>query len=112
MATTHHWHPHVNVPVIHLHSPHVEWHEVMHPARAALASAAGVTAFAALVASTPLPSVFASSAQPTATAASQAWMPKELPREWRWQRQAVTFDHMHRDGGGGSGIDSMYSARR
>lgn len=24
------------------------------------------------------------------------WEPPELPREWRWEREAITFDHMFR----------------
>jgi hypothetical protein len=35
-------------------------------------------------------------AQVEAAAARAAWAPAELPREWRWEPQAVAFDHMFR----------------
>lgn len=31
-----------------------------------------------------------------AAAARAAWAPAELPREWRWERKTVAFDHMFR----------------
>lgn len=36
--------------------------------------------------------------QPTSQPAvgDQGWPERELPREWRWERKAVTFDHMFR----------------
>lgn len=29
-------------------------------------------------------------------ASARVWPERELPREWRWERKAITFDHMFR----------------
>ncbi len=30
-------------------------------------------------------------------AAAREWPDRPLPREWRWERKAITFDHMFRE---------------
>ena len=105
----HHW----QVPYVHLHSPHLDWHEVGHPGRAALAAAAAMAVLVSvgMLASKlpPIPPPSTWSVLPQATAPT---MTPDLPREWRWERKAITFDHMYRSGAAEPGIAHMYAKPR
>ena len=36
----------------------------------------------------------------------------ELPREWRWEREPVKFDHMYREGYRAPSVEDMYGSSR
>ena len=118
MATINVWHAtHVRVPHLHVHSPHLEWHELEHPIRAALAALAALAAislggagvYAAVKGLSEIPvSRFARSA----SEARVTWPSRELPREWRWERKAVSFDHMYGANARGPSVDEMYRKPR
>ena len=111
MSHAHHWHPHVSVPFMHLHAPHLEWHEVAHPARLALVTTAGALTLAVAVVSAPtLPALYAQATAPSVETAIDHRSSRELPREWRFERKAVSFDGMIRSQQQSPGIQEMYSS--
>jgi len=58
---------------------------------------AGAALLVAVLAKVAYPVVQARSVTtPEAPAAAESLQPAELPREWRWERKAVTFDGMFR----------------
>ena len=63
------------------------------PAPLALGVLIGVMLALAVTALSPL-ALGAPAARPALEA--RAWPERELPREWRWERKAMTFDHMFR----------------
>ena len=104
-----HWHPHVSVPILHFHAPHLEWHELAHPARAALVTTATLLTFAVLVVGAQDLRGLVDRSPTPAAQATDVRISKELPREWRWQPRSVSFDHMYR-AQPRSGIESMYGS--
>ena len=113
MAMTNNGHgSHVQVPRFHVHSPHLDWHEVEHPLRMAMAAvavmaagslaAAGVYTAATGLSELPVTPVAGSSPEAAVT-----WPERELPREWRWERKAVSLDHMYGVHARGPAIDDM-----
>ena len=113
MAMTHNGHAsHVQVPHLHVHSPHLDWHEVEHPIRVAMAvvavmaamslAGAGIYTAATGLSQLPVTSIASSATEPAVT-----WPERELPREWRWERKAVSFDHMYGAHARGPSVDDL-----
>jgi hypothetical protein len=70
---------------------------------------AAVLTFAALSLPTDLPAVGTiESAEP----AGATWAPRELPREWRYERKAVQFDDMYGANVRAPSVEHMYRERR
>jgi hypothetical protein len=117
MATAQHWHaPHVQVPHLHVHAPHLDWHDLEHPLRAAVAAVALMAAMSVAgaglysvngISQLPLSGFTTSAAEPSVT-----WPSRELPREWRWERKAVSFDHMYGAHARGPSVDDMVRRAR
>ena len=109
MATMHHWHSaHIQIPHLHVQSPHFDWHDLEHPLRAAVAATIAVlVACLAVYAAKGVSHVSVSSFVSSASELSVTPPPLELPGEWRWERSAVTFDHMYSAQESGPLIEGM-----
>jgi hypothetical protein len=110
MATNTQWHP--GIPVVRIHSPHVDWHHLQHPARAALATAATLVALGIGAAfASELAPVIEGAMEDTAAPAVH-WQQPELPREWRLQPKPVRFDHMYGSKAKAPSVDHMFRRLR
>lgn len=96
-----------------------EHQDSWHPSRQALERSllASVLTLLALMLSTLVATSLTSYRPPPAAAdppALQVAKPPtpELPREWRWERDPVTFDHAYAPGATASGVGHMYRSRR
>ena len=109
MATMHHWHSaHVQIPHLHVRSPHLDWHDLEHPLRATVAATVAVlVACLAVYAAEGVSRVSVSSLVSSASELSVTPPPLELPGEWRCERSAVTFDHMYSAEAHGLSIEDM-----
>jgi hypothetical protein len=114
MATTHHWHaPHIHFPYLHVQSPHLEWHDLEHPLRAAVAATvATLVVWLGVNLANAISEASASSFVSSAPERSVTWLSRELPREWTWERSAVTFDHMYDVHARGPSVEGMYRKPR
>jgi hypothetical protein len=95
-----------------IHFPwHPIWHTIERSLRASLLVALGVVV-GFLLATTAVPHL--RSAAEAVHASTQVVQPRtpELPREWRWERDAVSFDDMYRPGTRSPGLAPMYRRPR
>jgi len=104
-------HHHVHVPVFHpFQAPHVEWHEVGHPVRAALITVGAVATIAvgglAIESAT---DIIARAAAPAP--ATLEWEQRPLDPEWRWSPPTVETKSMHRRGAETRSLDHMWRKR-
>jgi hypothetical protein len=96
MSTSHTAHSHpFHVPHLHLHSPHVEWHDLDGRVLGALAVSALIVA-AAITVPTPSFVQAAIPSRPAVTQAAPTYPDHEIPREWR-SRHYPSFDSMYRN---------------
>jgi hypothetical protein len=99
----------LGVPRFHLRSPHVEWHRVEHPIRAALLTAAALlTVAVGAVSARELPALLAT----PDTAPPSALEQPELPREWRYERRAVAYEHTYGRHAQAPSVEPMYMKPR
>ena len=93
MHLTHRLHS-LHVPVFHpFQSPHLEWHEVVHPLGVAAVTLAVVASLA--VAGLALETATVALARASAPAAPPPdWEPRPLEREWRWSQPSVNARSM------------------
>lgn len=94
--------------VHHVHFPwHPDWHAVERSLRASLLFALGIVA-GVLLATTAAPYVQSAARAVHASTQVVQQPTAELPREWRWERDPVRFEHMYRPGTKAPSLDHMY----
>lgn len=105
---------HVGYPVLHRHSPHLEWHEIEHPLRAALVASALLAVAMVGISARGLPALPSlASLLPAAAPAVQAPRGpiRDLPREWRYEIPAVDLGRMVAPNARGPDVDQMFRTR-
>ena len=98
-----------SVPLFRIHPPYLGWHRVEHPIRGLLLAVTALLAVAlGAVAAPRLPSLLAALDSPPRPAVA----PRELPREWRYERKAISVEHMYGRHVRAPSVDYMYMKPR
>jgi hypothetical protein len=116
MSRTHGHTHHLGLPVLHLHSPHFGWHTIEHPLRATLVVASALVGVAllgltarGLPALPPLSTLLPASA--LVETGAVPWTTRELPREWRYEIEAVDVESMYGARAQAPSVAPMYRTR-
>ncbi|MGI9591097.1 MAG: hypothetical protein ACR2P8_06995 [Myxococcota bacterium] len=103
---------HLRFPVFYVaHSPHVEWHEITHPIRAALITLTAIATF--VVGGVVVESAREAAARVTTSAPAMVDVQhRPLAREWRrWGPPSVDTRSMYRPGAEVRSVDHMWRKR-
>jgi hypothetical protein len=102
-------HPHLNLPHLHVHSPHVDWREVERPILFALAT--GVVLLTLAIAALAAREV--ASALPQAAPALQSALDRvDLTRHYRHQDRTVDYQSMYGRSAEAPSVEHMYARPR
>jgi len=107
---------HPGLPILQLHASHIGWHSIDHPLRATLIVASSLVGLALLgltgreLPVVPSPSSLLPASRVAATQAARGPAP-ELPREWRYEVEAVDVGYMYGEHAGAPSVDQMYRTR-